>query len=388
MTMPQASRDRRGFSLIEVMISLIVLSLIMGSAVALLRSQTRAFALGGAKADMFQNGRYVVTTVERMVRTLGAGVAGAQPMIVYGNNDVMAFNADYAETDTTSMRWAVYFNPDQDTLAAVAWDSANAGVIPNSSYTYPTQNYRLANGATGSAETIVLYFSLDASTARTDDYTLNLRFNDRTAEVVARNILADPARPFIEYHMVSGGNLVQATGTNLPLIRKALTPVMTTAESLSAQRPDSVRAIRLSYRITNGQTGAAQKLLSMSTMIQVPNNGLPQPIVCGRTPLGPNTFNVAPDTVPGSGIVNLTWTRSPDHGGGEQDIQQYLLYSRHLEIPAPDWDLVTYVRADTGSTWTFPAGGYTPDSTYEFAVAAQDCTPFISSMSVANAVAP
>ena len=379
--------DERGFSLIEVMISLIVLSLIMGSAVALLRSQTRAFALGGAKADMYQNGRYVVSTVQRMARTLGAGVAGAQPMIVYGNNTVMAFNADYAETDTSSMRWAVYFNPDQDTLAAVAWDSANATAIPNSSYVYPTLNYRLANGATGSAETIILYFSLDGTTARTDDYVLNLRFNNRPAEVVARNILTDVSRPFIEYHMVSGGNLVQATGANLPLIRKALTPVMTAAESLSAQRPDSVRAIRLSYRITNGQLGAAQKLLSMSTMIQVPNNGLPQPIVCGRTPLGPNTFNAVSNLTPGSGDVTLSWTRSPDHGGGEQDIQQYLLYSRHVEIPQAAWDLLTYMRADTATAWTFTAGGYTADSVYQFAVAAQDCTPLLSTLSTATATA-
>lgn len=380
--------DRRGFSLIEVMISLVVLSLVMGSAVALLRSQTRTFALGGAKADMFQNGRYVVSTVERMVRTLGAGVAGAQPMIVYGDNTVLAFNADYAETDTSSMRWAVYFNPDQDTLAAVAWDSANATVIPNSSYTYPTLNYRLANGATGSAETVILYFTLDATTARTDDYVLNLRFNDRPADVVARNILPDLVRPFIEYHMVSAGNLVQATGINLPLTRLALTPAMTAAESLSAQRPDSVHAIRLSYRITNGQTGAAEKLLTMSTMIQVPNNGLPQPIVCGRTPLGPATFTVTPDTIVGSGNVDLRWTRSPDQGGGEFDIQQYLLYSRHVEFPALAWDLVSFVRADTATSWKYTAGGYTPDSTYQFAVAAQDCTPLLSSMSTGSAVAP
>ena len=47
-----------------------------------------------------------------------------------------------------------HFNPDADSVGAVAWDSAAATTIPNSSptYTYPSANYRMANGATGSAE--------------------------------------------------------------------------------------------------------------------------------------------------------------------------------------------------------------------------------------------
>src|SRR5690606_30552721 len=199
MTRPAARLGRAGFSLLEVMISLIVLSLVMGSAVALLRSQTRGFALGADRTDMYQNGRYIVTTLERMVRTVGAGVAGVQPMIVYGDNATFAFNADYAESDTSDMRWAVYFNPDADSLGAISWDSANATIIPNSSptYTYPVKNYRLANGTRSTAETIILFFTPDGSTTRNDDYVLNLRLNALTATAVARNILPDSlGRPF------------------------------------------------------------------------------------------------------------------------------------------------------------------------------------------------
>lgn len=376
--------DRAGFSLLEVMISLIVLSLVMGSAVALLRSQTRGFATGADRTDLYQNGRYVVTTLERIVRTVGAGVAGTQPMIVYGDGNTFAFNADYTESDTSDMRWAVYFNPDADSVGTVAWDSAAATVIPNSSpsYTYPAVNYRMANGATGSAETLILYFSADASTARVDDYTLSLRFNALTPTVVARNILADSlGRPFFEYLRISANALVPVASGNLPLMRRALIPGITPADSQAYQLPDSVRAVQINFRVTNGKTGADERRWAVSTVVEVPNNGLPQPIVCGRTPLGPATVDAAWDSVAGSETVNLTWTPSPDDGGAEQDVRQYIIY-RHDDtaVPSPPWELLANVRADASPTYTWVSAGNLPGIVYRFAVVAQDCTPNVSGM--------
>ena len=89
---------RAGFSLLEVMIALIVLSLVMGSAVALLRSQTRGFAQGADRTDLYQNGRYIVTTLERIIRTEGAGVAGTQPMIVYADGNTVIFERRFRGT--------------------------------------------------------------------------------------------------------------------------------------------------------------------------------------------------------------------------------------------------------------------------------------------------
>ncbi len=391
MTRPAARLGRAGFSLLEVMISLIVLSLVMGSAVALLRSQTRGFALGADRTDMYQNGRYVVTTLERMVRTVGAGVAGVQPMIVYGDNATFAFNADYAESDTSDMRWAVYFNPDADSLGAISWDSANATIIPNSSptYTYPPKNYRLANGTRSTAETIILFFTPDGSTTRNDDYVLNLRLNALTATAVARNILPDSlGRPFFEYLRVSAGNLITVPSASLPLKRRELVTGITLADSVAYQLPDSVRAIRLNFRVTNGKTGAEERRWAVSTVVRVPNNGLPQPIVCGRTPLAPAAFNAVPDTIPGSGLVTLDWTPSPDQVGGENDVRLYLVFRRLDTIPAVDWELMANVRADTTTLYNFPVTSNTSGQEYEFAVASQDCTPAVSSLLVDDAVAP
>jgi len=390
MTARPARSGRAGFSLLEVMIALIVLSLVMGSAVALLRSQTRGFATGADRTDLYQNGRYIITTLERIIRTEGAGVAGTQPMIVYADGNTFAFNADYAESDTADMRWAVYFNPDADSVGAVAWDSAAATTIPNSSptYTYPSVNYRMANGATGSAETVILYFSADGTTGRTDDYTLSLRFNALAPTVVARNIMADSlGRPFFEYLRISSNTLITVPNGNLPLMRRPLISGITTADSLAYQLPDSVRAVRLNFRVTNGKVGVDERRWSVSTVVEVPNNGLPQPIVCGRTPLGPVTVTAWWDGVAGSETDSLSWTASPDDGGAELDVRQYIIY-RHDDtaVPSPPWELLANVRADGSPTYTWVSGGNTAGVVYRFAVVAQDCTPNVSSFVVDTAL--
>lgn len=390
MTARPVRPGRAGFSLLEVMIALIVLSLVMGSAVALLRSQTRGFATGADRTDLYQNGRYIVTTLERIIRTEGAGVAGTQPMIVYADGNTFAFNADYSESDTTDMRWAVYFNPDADSVGSVAWDSAAATVIPNSSptYTYPSANYRMANGATGSAETVILYFSADGTTSRTDDYTLNLRFNALAPTIVARNIMADSlGRPFFEYLRISSNTLATVANANLPLMRRPLVSGITTADSLAYQLPDSVRAVRLNFRVTNGKVGVDERRWSVSTVVEVPNNGLPQPIVCGRTPLGPVTVTAWWDGVAGSETDSLFWTASPDDGGAEMDVRQYIIY-RHDDtaIPSPPWELLANVRADGSANYTWVSSGNTAGVVYRFAVVAQDCTPNVSSFVVDTAL--
>ena len=103
MTTSRASRGsgRAGFSLVELLVTLVVLSMIMGTTVMFFQSQNKAFITGSEKIDLFQNARYAISQTERIIRTMGAGVTGQQPMLVYGGNDVVAFNTDYTENDTS-----------------------------------------------------------------------------------------------------------------------------------------------------------------------------------------------------------------------------------------------------------------------------------------------
>ena len=188
--MKKSAPSQAGFSLVELLVTLVVISMIMGTTVLFFQNQNKAFIKGSEKMDLLQNARYTVTQLERLVRTLGAGVTGQQPMMVYGGNDVIAFNTDYLETDTTNYRWAVNFNPSIAPALGTAWTIGNAGTIPNSSYIYPPQTFLLGNGAPSPAETKIFWFSADSTTTRTDDYILWERTNTGTAEYIARNILA------------------------------------------------------------------------------------------------------------------------------------------------------------------------------------------------------
>jgi len=396
--MTSAQRTRRGseagFSLVELLVTLIVLSMIMGTTVMFFQSQNKSFIKGGEKMDLLQNARYSVSQVERLVRTLGAGVTGQQPMLVFGADNVIAFNTDYTEVDTTNYRWAVNWNPSVATRMAEAWQVGDATVIPNSSpaYTYPAQTFVLGNGATSPAETKIFWFAPDSSTTRSDDYILWERTNAGTEEYIARNILAYPGRPFLEYFLArrlsSGADTVLvASGSLLPLKRLVLTSSFTSADTANAVRPDSVRAIRINIRVTNGKTGSEERTRDFSQVIQVPNNGLPSPNVCGRSPFAPATFAAVQDTVPGSGTIILNWTRSPDHGNGEYDVRQYVLYQR--DDTATVWtDPLMMVRADTTTAYSVTIAGLLTGTAYDFGIAAQDCTPSQSTISSVTQTAP
>lgn len=390
--------DRRaGFSLMELLIAMVMLVGIGGAAFALFRSQSRAFRDNTDRYDLTQNARGTIEGTERVIRTMGAGTPSEQPVLVYGSASVLAFNADFVEQDTVDMRWAAYFNPDVPLAEAEAWDQAAATTIPNSSpvYTYPTATYRLGNGALSPAETYILYFSADAATARGDDYILYQRVNGGTSEIVARNVLAHPnGRPFFEYLMErtlsTGDTLMTAPAGVLPLIRRQLIGGITAADSSAYVRPDSVRAIRIHVRLTNGRTGAEERTRDISTTIEVPNNGIPLPNVCGRAPYAPGGFT-AVDTSAGGGRVRLTWSASADQGSGEQDVRQYIVW-RRLAASATWAEPLVVVRAESGmNSYSTEISGNLPGTAYTFAVAAQDCTPAqstLSTISLTTSVAP
>jgi hypothetical protein len=232
----------------------------------------------------------------------------------------------------------------------------------------------------------MFYFQADASTTRTDDYILYQQVNGGTPQIVARNILAHPSgKPFFEYFqrqtISTGDTLITEPTSNLPLKRTVVTS--STTDTAGATRPDSIRAIRMNIRFTNGQTGTAERFRDVQTMVQVPNNGIPLPTVCGRNPLAPATLTVV-DTAWGSGKVWLTWDRSTDQDSGEQDVLQYILY-RKVQGASTWADPLEIVRRTPGqATYTQMIAGNTPGTAYTFGVSAQDCTPSESSITTLN----
>ena len=386
--------SRRGLTLVEVLITLIVLVTVIASAVGFVRSQNQNFLSASRRLDALQNARFAISQVERELRTLGSGVTGQQPMLVYGADDVIAFNTDYFENDTTgSMRWATYANPNVPDGSTIAWLQGNAAVIPNTSYSYPAQTYRQANGAVSPAETHMFWLSPDSSTVRDDDYLLWEATNNGARDLVSRNILRMPGRPFFEYllarHLASGGDtLLLAPPALLPLIRRTPTAGMSSGDSASAVRPDSIHSVRINLRVTNGLSGPDERVRDVSTMVALPNNGLPSAAICGRAPLPVATFGAAPDTLPGSGRVVLNWTASPDQEDGEADVWQYVVYRRVSGAALWEDPLLNLARTSGITAYSVTLGGNTSGTRYEFGVAAQDCTPAGSAILSSAVTAP
>jgi len=279
---------RAGFSLLELLVTLVVLSMIMATTVVFFESQNRSYRNTSERMDLLTNARYSVSQVERVLRTLGAGVTGQQPMLVYGANDVVAFNTDFIENDTTEFRWAENYDPSGSARDAEVWDAANAQPIPNSSYTYPPVTYTQGNGARSLAETKIFWLAADSTTARADDYILYERTNESAGEVIARNILSYPGRPFFEFFLArrlgSGQDtLLIAKGSLLPLKRQWPQVGDTPTDTANKVRPDSVRAVRINLRVTNGATGSDERTRDFSQLIQLPNNGLQGFVTSGES---------------------------------------------------------------------------------------------------------
>lgn len=376
-----------GFTLIELMIVMVMLSLVMAATVTAFLSQTRSFRLGGERMDLFQNTRYAVGTIDRMLRTAGAGVANQQPMFIYGGNDVVAFNANYTSQDPDNC--AVHVNLDAPVGTYEILPQASAYVLPNSApaFTYPAMTYTSLSCL---AETILFYFTPDATTAEPNDFVLMQRVNTMPDELVASNIMAYPGRPFFQYfvHPVSmlvppaarDSNViagVAGSGIVLPIRHSVAvhgSPADSAGDPSNSYLADSVKAVRINLRVSNGLTGAQQRVRDISTTVGLPNNGLVQLKTCGTPPLLTGVLSAVPNPVGEQAAVTLTWPRSFDEGGGETDVSQYNIYRRLLAEPSFGSTLLT-IPAGQPPPYVFIDNGVTAGIDYVYAVAAQDCSP-------------
>ncbi len=374
---PRARHAEAGFSLIEMMIALIVLSVVMGAVVSVMRSQSTNFRKGGTRMELTQNIRYATSTVDRVVRTLGAGTGVNQPMLVYASNDDITFNADFGSRVQDGV--AVYINPDIPAVADLSITTATPITIPNTApaIAYPVANYVWGGATPSRAETISIYFRPDSLTADATDFVLLQRINSGTPELIARNIRAYPGRPFFEYwYEATAANgttsFVQLPAASVPVKHTVLGGPL--APNTTLPLADFIRDVRINIVVTNGDL-ADLTSRQVSTMIQIPNNGLTQLKTCGDVPLPPVGPFTADTVGQGSGGVHLGWIASADELGGERDIGQYNVYYR-LNGAATWLPLVTQAPGFSPYGVT---SVLTPNALYDFAVAAQDCSPAESS---------
>lgn len=380
-------RSDRGMTLVEMMVALLVFSIVMASALRFLRSQGSMVTLANDRMATVQNLEFALATMEQRLRAAGADLPDAQPALIYAGRNLVAFNADYT-TNIANDPFAVYYDPDATSATVTAVGKSRKFSFPGVSFAYPDTDY-LTGGFNSPAETIIFYVAADSTTSRTDDYLLLEKVNDQAPEVVTRNIIGTATTVFFQYYRATqranGSTTLDSIPTaNLPLVHTV--PVhLAAADTAAAAIVDSVRAIRISFTVTNGQTGAQERLRTLTRTVDLPNVGLADKKTCGSPPLlGVSLSAGAITQADGTPAVNLTWGRATDEAGGENDVVRYVVWRRAGAVT--DWG-TPYVAIPAGSaSYSYVDAAVSSGQNYQYQLAAQDCTPSLSTSPATSGV--
>ncbi len=372
----KARGDRRGMTIVELMVAMTIFGVIVSAALSFMAQQNTAFQTSLERMSALRNARYALTTLGQDLETLGTNVPGSQPSLVYADDDVILFSADYA-TNTAGDPFAVFYDPDAPATQVTA--PAAAFTVPTTAVTAADSAYQ-SGGVASPAEMISFYFVADTLTASDDDFVLMRQVNGAEAEVVARHITRDGATPFFRFEReVDGTGALEAVPDSVLPIHHAEPIHLALADTGASAMADSVRTVQVTLVASNGLTGDSERTVRIQRTISLPNAGRQRLTTCGSAPLFGDSLVATPTTLAGGErAVELTWGQAVDESGGEADVVRYVLWRR--QTGATDWG-VPFVAVPAGAA----SYGYT-DATvdsagiYEFAVAAQDCTPTLSTL--------
>ncbi|CAN5511012.1 hypothetical protein BH09GEM1_BH09GEM1_16630 [soil metagenome] len=382
-------RPRRGFTLIEIIISLTLLMILTGAAVQFLRKQTGLVTRETSRMDAMQNAQFAGSQIERDLREAGAGVADAQPMIVQLDTMALTFNANLVSIDTGDVR-AVYQFRDADTNGTRAMLKSERMPLGNSSpaVLYPDTTYTAATGVSSGAETISYFLRPDSTTTRTNDYMLFRRLNAQPAALIARSIVRDSrdTMPFFTYYKSDTLNrLIPIAKSRLPLYHGMVHGAVDDTGKFALT--DSIKAVRVHFLTAarDPRTGI-DALRTVETTVRIMNSGLLDRTTCGQPPY-PTPVPVVVSSIADASpkFIKITWGASTDDNGGEKDIQRYAIF-RKLSAAATFGDPISSIPSSLAATYTFTDVGVIAGQSYVYGIAAQDCTPNLSSVTASLAV--
>ena len=367
-------RARRGFTLIEMLVSLLVLSLVMAGAIVFFRGVNRAVGSTVDRMDAMQNLRYSISTLDRELRNAGAGTTETQPTLVYVSPSVVVFNADIVSL-TPGSATAVNYNPDADPNASNAPTTAQKFTIAGTGIQYPDSTYRTTGGQLSPAETIMYWFTADTVAGHTGLWLLMRQVNNNAPDVVGRNLEPFPGRPFLDWLQTDSlGNLFTVAAANLPMQHSV--PIHgSVADTGLAARIDSIRAVRVNLYSTNGLTGPQQVVRSLVATIRIPNAGLTKQRSCGDPPIFGQAVTAVFNGDSVNPAVTLTWPPAVDETGGAKKVEKYLIYRR---TAAGTFDDALQTLPAGQATYTYVDATVARGTTYYYQVTALDCTPLES----------
>jgi hypothetical protein len=384
-----ALRARRGFTLLEMILSMTLMMAFLGMTAELFRKQSGSVSASAGRLDAQQNLRFATSSIERELRMAGLGIADAQPLLVQATATAITFNADLIALDTGDYN-AVYINPDADSAAVDVLRPTSKITLPNSTSTYPDSLYTYSGAPSGVpsyAETISYWISHDSTSAYSNEYIMFRRVNARPVRVIARGIRynGDGDSPFRFFVTTDTSN-----NEVIPPFVHTAAIHGSPADTGKSAMTDSITSVWVSLRsavrdLRSKSTGDTA-MRSVSIKVHLMNAGLVHHSSCGQAPLGVTpTATLTPISLPTipAPFVTITWPASVDDGSGEKDVVRYAVY-RHLAGAAVFDEPIASVPA---GTYTFKDTDVTSGQTWVYGVAVQDCTPALSPIGTAPPVA-
>lgn len=371
-------RVRTGFTLVELTIALVIMGIVVSTAVAFVAQQNSAYQAALDRMVALRNIRYALSTLGQDLETLGTNVPAGQPNLFYADDDVVVFAADHT-TNVDNDPFAVYYAPGAPTGEVVA--PSGTFPLPNASANYPDTAYLTGTGTRSPAEVLTFWFEADTSSARNDDYMLYRQVNSTAGQVVARNILRKGSEPFFRFHRLTAG------GDLLAVVEDSLLPVRhrsISGDSLDVLA-DSIRAVRVNLGSTDGQSGDNENTMELSRLVGFPNAVLEALNTCGDTPIHGSGLSASLATLSTGDVgAELSWSPAVDENAGEADVVRYVIWRR--EVGSGDWGEPYRAIPAGEASYTLEDADVAADTSYEYALAAQDCTPALSSLTTAGPV--
>ena len=374
---------RTGFTLMEMLVSMLLMMLVVAITVQTFRKSSALLAKQSGSLEALANARFGLTSIDRDLRLAGTGVVAAQPILVQASNTSITFNVDLVTRDASDPS-AAFYDPNADSTGTSAMKTTSTITLPGSSFVYPESTYYQATGLISGAETVSYYLSKDSTTSLSTEYILFRRVNNKTPRVVAEGIQYSPGDTVFQYFRVTAADTLAAVpNSSLPAYHNAAAHG-SSADTGSYALVDSIRAVRVTLKAVYHDPRSGDVLRPLQTTVKLLNAGLTSRTTCGNTPGG-----VTPTaTTSASGVtspwVKLSWSPSVDDGAGENDIYRYIIYRR---APTATDFSQPYSSMPAGSTsYTFTDNSVSHGDRWVYGVSAQDCTPSTSQPGVTGTV--
>jgi prepilin-type N-terminal cleavage/methylation domain-containing protein len=360
---------RAGFTLLEMLVSLTLISVTLALTVPFFRTQVQAFGNVAGRDDARQNARYGASMIDRDLRVAGIGVVDPQPLIVQAAPNAITFNVDLVSRVQTDVG-AAYYDPDEDPTAVLSMLNSAKVTLPLSTKLYPDSNYFQSPNEPSAAETISFWVAPDPDPSAKGTNVLYRRVNSQPPTVVAKAITLPPNEPVFRYFKADTlGQLVEITQSLLPIYHSA--PIHNSkADTAMSALTDSIRVVRV--RLTGVYSDRSGKKVAnaIETGIRIMNAGLLHYSTCGDPPI----FGSAVTAVGSNGNapkVVVSWNSSVDQSAGEKDVEQYSIYRRKDTDPAFGEPLTSIPSGS--ASYAFTDTQVASGDRWVYGVSARDC---------------